>query len=473
MDVVIGLVVFAVLLALYFLPTIVAVARHKRNVVAIGALNFLLGWTLIAWIAALIWALMDDASAPVASPSSPDLSSNEQPEQRRAGFSWKWIGIGAAGAFGIIVLVAVIAQPSSESTAPSSEGTTSRTSTSTSGSTPTPTPPPRVEAGFLLEEREANASRFDATYRGKWVTVYGRIDDIDNGKVYLEEQDILSRVALHDLSDEDIMPLNVGQEYWAVCKVGNYVFFAMELKSCRTAAKPPAPTATLVPPTPTPAPPLTPEHMFTPTPTITSTPSPTPIVSTPVDLVERVEEGVVRVNTFIGRGTGFIFDIEGATAFVATNYHVIERGLDTVEVIVGDIHTYEALVLGWDPDRDVAVLSICCSDDFTALTWEEALPIEGTDVVAVGYPRGGSDYQVTATTGEVVSRDEHSSRLNLISHTAPLNPGSSGGPLFSIPDAKVLGINTSRGTTTLSFYAVPLQAIEEQMNEWRSQLVTR
>ena len=87
------------------------------------------------------------------------------------------------------------------------------------------------------------------------------------------------------------------------------------------------------------------------------------------------------------------------------------------------------------------------------------------------FPRGGSRTQVTATIGVVASGDEASRRFGFIPHTAPLNPGNSGGPLFSMPGAKVLGINTSRGTETLSFYAVPFQAIEGQMAEWRSQLV--
>ena len=41
----------------YFVPTIVASVRHHHNTLAIGALNLLLGWTVIVWIAALIWAL--------------------------------------------------------------------------------------------------------------------------------------------------------------------------------------------------------------------------------------------------------------------------------------------------------------------------------------------------------------------------------------------------------------------------------
>lgn len=49
----------AALLALvaYFVPTIVAGARRHHNQGAIFALNLLLGWTVIGWIAALVWAL--------------------------------------------------------------------------------------------------------------------------------------------------------------------------------------------------------------------------------------------------------------------------------------------------------------------------------------------------------------------------------------------------------------------------------
>jgi T4 superinfection immunity protein len=46
---------------IYFLPTIVALVRHKRNVVSILLLNLFLGWTLIGWIVALVWASTLDA----------------------------------------------------------------------------------------------------------------------------------------------------------------------------------------------------------------------------------------------------------------------------------------------------------------------------------------------------------------------------------------------------------------------------
>lgn len=41
---------------IYFAPTIVALARHKRNTLSIFLLNLFLGWTLIGWIIALVWA---------------------------------------------------------------------------------------------------------------------------------------------------------------------------------------------------------------------------------------------------------------------------------------------------------------------------------------------------------------------------------------------------------------------------------
>ncbi|HVW96510.1 MAG TPA: superinfection immunity protein [Mucilaginibacter sp.] len=40
---------------LYMLPTILA--RGKKNILSIAALNFFLGWTLLGWVGALIWAL--------------------------------------------------------------------------------------------------------------------------------------------------------------------------------------------------------------------------------------------------------------------------------------------------------------------------------------------------------------------------------------------------------------------------------
>lgn len=45
---------------MYFLPSILALARHKKDTTAIVVLNFFLGWTAIGWVVALVWALKQD-----------------------------------------------------------------------------------------------------------------------------------------------------------------------------------------------------------------------------------------------------------------------------------------------------------------------------------------------------------------------------------------------------------------------------
>ena len=45
---------------MYFLPTLIALARSKRDTLAIFLLNFFLGWTVIGWFVSLIWALKSD-----------------------------------------------------------------------------------------------------------------------------------------------------------------------------------------------------------------------------------------------------------------------------------------------------------------------------------------------------------------------------------------------------------------------------
>jgi hypothetical protein len=44
------------LLAIYFIPSIVASVRHHRNKLAITVLNVFGGWTVIGWVVALVWA---------------------------------------------------------------------------------------------------------------------------------------------------------------------------------------------------------------------------------------------------------------------------------------------------------------------------------------------------------------------------------------------------------------------------------
>jgi len=51
-----GIGVLLVGLLFYFLPALVAAKRGHRNATSIFVLNLLLGWTLLGWVIALVWA---------------------------------------------------------------------------------------------------------------------------------------------------------------------------------------------------------------------------------------------------------------------------------------------------------------------------------------------------------------------------------------------------------------------------------
>ena len=50
---------------MYFLPSIIALARSKRDLLSIFLLNLFLGWSVIGWIVALVWAAKNDIPAMV------------------------------------------------------------------------------------------------------------------------------------------------------------------------------------------------------------------------------------------------------------------------------------------------------------------------------------------------------------------------------------------------------------------------
>lgn len=56
------LILVAIGAAIYFLPTIVAAIGNKRKTGAIFVLNLFLGWTLLGWVGALVWAVADERS---------------------------------------------------------------------------------------------------------------------------------------------------------------------------------------------------------------------------------------------------------------------------------------------------------------------------------------------------------------------------------------------------------------------------
>lgn len=192
-----------------------------------------------------------------------------------------------------------------------------------------------------------------------------------------------------------------------------------------------------------------------------------------MEISERAQAAVVRIEvdtpTWRDRvGSGFIIDTLGNTAFVVSAHHVIGDDYKSIDVTFQDI-TYSGTVLGYDSEDyvDVVVLSICCSSQFHQLNWAEGTTAKAGDrVMAIGV----RDESPITTRGMVVE-DGFLELFNLIVHDAPIQPGSSGGPLLTI-DGDVLGINTGSLTTKDNVYiAVPYSKVSQKIEEWKSRLI--
>jgi hypothetical protein len=141
-------------------------------------------------------------------------------------------------------------------------------------------------------------------------------------------------------------------------------------------------------------------------------------------------------------GSGVIFEVSAldGSAKLLTNHHVIE-GANSITVLVRDSVNYTGTLLGADPNRDLAVVLICCDTSFQALEFADALAEgPGSGVIAIGYPLGVDTATVTKGIVSAVYYDANTSRW-LIQTDAPINPGNSGGPLLSLA-GRILGINT-------------------------------
>ena len=209
-----------------------------------------------------------------------------------------------------------------------------------------------------------------------------------------------------------------------------------------TSVPTPAPVPTPIPtptPTPTPKPSPTPIPTATPLPTPTPTPAPTP-TPTLSETIQRLKPSVVRIETVFGSGSGVIFDTEGGSAYILTNHHVIEFA-SQVTITVRDSDKYTATIIGEDPLRDLAVLRICCGS-FQSVPFGSASQVtSGTEILVIGYALGLSG-EATVSRG-VISAVRYSQRIqgNYIQTDAAVNPGNSGGPMFSM-SGKILGIVT-------------------------------
>lgn len=168
-------------------------------------------------------------------------------------------------------------------------------------------------------------------------------------------------------------------------------------------------------------------------------------------VVDAIGPSVVSIHTGEGRrtsefeptgaGSGFVITPDG---YILTNSHVAARSRE-IRIIFIDGQKRAAALVGHDPSTDLAVLRVTATGlPYATLIDSSGLRV-GQLVIAMGNPLG---FQSTVSTGVVSSLGRalrsQDGRLieNVIQHTAPLNPGNSGGPLLD-SKGRVIGINTA------------------------------
>jgi serine protease Do len=156
-------------------------------------------------------------------------------------------------------------------------------------------------------------------------------------------------------------------------------------------------------------------------------------------LADGAGASVVGIGQRWGVGSGIVLG-EGR---VLTNAHNI-RG-DKATVTFADGRTAEGTVAGHDVDGDLAVVQ-ADTGQVAALPWATGEPAIGMPVFALANP-GGRGLRVTFGTVSGIDRSFRGPRglriTGSLEHTAPLLPGSSGGPVLDAA-GQLLGINTNR-----------------------------
>jgi serine protease Do len=159
-------------------------------------------------------------------------------------------------------------------------------------------------------------------------------------------------------------------------------------------------------------------------------------------------------------GSGFIISSDG---YILTNYHVIEPANENSLPLVVTMHDgteYNAKVIGYDKNYDVALIKIEATDLNAVLIANSDKVNVGQPVYAVGNPFGDLVYTMTegivSALDRIVTVDNKSIRT--FQFSAAVNSGNSGGPVYDA-NGEVIGIVSAKimGTSVEGIgFAIPI-----------------
>ena len=146
-------------------------------------------------------------------------------------------------------------------------------------------------------------------------------------------------------------------------------------------------------------------------------------------------------------GTGIIMTDDG---YILTNAHVIS-GAHSCWIALDTGVTYDAVLVGYDTQQDLAVLKAVSAQDLPAAEFGDSNALTvGDTAYAIGNPLG-LELRGTLTAGIIsaVNRavEMDGNQMTLLQTTAALNNGNSGGPLINVY-GQVIGVNVMKMTNT-------------------------
>ncbi|MBM7690843.1 S1-C subfamily serine protease [Peribacillus deserti] len=183
------------------------------------------------------------------------------------------------------------------------------------------------------------------------------------------------------------------------------------------------------------------------------------------DIIRDSQDKVFQIITPDGLGSGFLYDNKG---HIVTNAHVV-AGYKDVEVLTVDDTSLHGTVIGIGEALDVAVIEVPELAGKGFLQTAAAMSEKGQEVITFGSPKGLKD----SVSEGIISGIDRSFEIppfvyeNIYQTTAPIWPGSSGGPLLNKDNGEVMAINSASYINEEALgFSIPIQQAVPLIDSW-------
>ncbi|PLT35780.1 S1C family serine protease [Bacillus sp. V5-8f] len=183
------------------------------------------------------------------------------------------------------------------------------------------------------------------------------------------------------------------------------------------------------------------------------------------EIIQFSESKVFQVATDSALGSAFLYDNKG---HIVTNAHVV-TGYKDVEVRTVNDEVLYGTVIGIGDDTDVAVIHVPDLEGHEPLSMATSQAVKGEEVITFGSPNGLKD---SVSTGIIsgLNRDLQIPPFtyeDVYQTTAPIWPGSSGGPLIHKETGEVLAINSASYINQEALgFSIPIQQVKQFIDTW-------